>query len=113
MVGTVEGVQRRLAGGLVGVAAHPDEPIRPVQVVEQADEADAGRFLGLDELALEQGDQFVAAAQLHRILAKFDGVKLHACLRKSMTQLVSQVAPSSNENRWVQRALSGVMSDQM
>src|SRR5262245_26937889 len=52
--------------------AYPDEAIRSLQIAELADNSHAGRFLGLDELAVEQLDQDVALPGVQGVLAKLD-----------------------------------------
>jgi hypothetical protein len=43
-----------------------------VEIPELAQQAHAVGFLALDELPLEQGDQVVATARLHPVLAQLD-----------------------------------------
>jgi hypothetical protein len=68
----VERRERVAARGHVGEAAQPDEAVGVVEVAERGEHPCADRFLGLDEFALEQGDQVVAAARMQRVLAQLE-----------------------------------------
>jgi hypothetical protein len=65
----VERRERRTAGGVVAEAAYPYEPVGVVEVPELPYDVDAHRFLGLDQLPIEQLDQRVAPARVQRVLA--------------------------------------------
>ncbi len=60
------------ARGHVGEGAQPDEAVGVVEVAERAHDRDARVFLRLDELALEQRDEVVAAARVQRVLAQLE-----------------------------------------
>src|SRR5581483_3879467 len=69
---TVEARQRLASGAVVGESAQPHEVVGAIDVAELAEDANADGFLGLDELAVEQLDQLVAAAAAEEVLAELD-----------------------------------------
>src|SRR5436190_9629671 len=98
----IEFLQRSRARRHVGEAAEPDETIGIIHVAKLANDNDASRLLGLDELLFEKVDQHIAHAWLQRVLPKLHhraaGAHAHGIFVKSMVQLVSQVRPASAEN---------------
>lgn len=50
----------------------PDEAVRIREIAELAEDAHAVRFLPLDEVRLEHGDQRLARARMQRVLPELD-----------------------------------------
>ncbi len=68
----VEALQRLGAARHVVEAAEPDEPVGVVQVAELPQDGHAHCLLGLDELPVEQLDQYVPLSWAQCVLPQFD-----------------------------------------
>jgi hypothetical protein len=66
----VEGRERRRAAGHVGKPAEPGEDVGPVDVSKLGNHPHAGRFLRLDELAVEEGHKSFPLTRMQRVLAQ-------------------------------------------